>query len=373
MGGKSIAELQAVFKNLPLVLEHKGKVLPAFRNYTGDLTFDLQVYRQYFDEIDRSLAGDPAGDAEKLRRSIIETEGKRFRGFFEQKLVELGRMVAGFGKEEHEVHGFYFRKQVWDFILRSEFMRRTNLKPRGYAGDSEMMRMIYENAYRGDSIFSRILYRHSIEHPGAQAVRNRRLAVPTFVRKIHDLLALPAGTPFQFLSVACGPAYELQEIYLEGDDPSRFHCTLLDQDPAALGEARECVAGIGDRLGAQLNARYLQESVRTMLRSTGLADQWGRFHCVYSMGLFDYLTPPVARAVIEKMYDLLEPGGTMLVGNFHTGNPSRWFMEYWHDWVLYYRTEEEFIDLLRDTGAVEKFVIFEASRSQMFLTARKPA
>jgi hypothetical protein len=61
----------------------------------------------------------------------------------------------------------------------------------------------------------------------------------------------------------------------------------------------------------------------------------------------------------------------MLIGNFHVSNPSRCYMEYWLDWVLYYRTEEEFTDLLRNAESEEASVFFEDSGSQMFLQVVK--
>ena len=121
-----------------------------------------------------------------------------------------------------------------------------------------------------------------------------------------------------------------------------------------------------------MNVSYLKDSVRTMLMTGDLSGQWGKFHYVYSMGLFDYLTPPVAKAVAEKLYSLLEPGGKVFIGNLHIKNKSRWFMEYWHDWVLYYRTEEDFTALFADTDAVNITVTLEDTGSQMFLMAEKP-
>jgi extracellular factor (EF) 3-hydroxypalmitic acid methyl ester biosynthesis protein len=96
------------------------------------------------------------------------------------------------------------------------------------------------------------------------------------------------------------------------------------------------------------------------------------FDYIYSMGLFDYLTPPVASAVLGKLYQILKPGGTMLIGNFHVSNPSRCYMEYWLDWVLYYRSEEEFTDLLGNAESAEANVFFEDSGSQLFLQVQKP-
>ena len=91
------------------------------------------------------------------------------------------------------------------------------------------------------------------------------------------------------------------------------------------------------------------------------------------MGLFDYLATPVAKAVIEKLYQLLIPGGELVIGNFHVSNPSKYFMEYWGDWYLMHRTEEEFKDLLKEPNSAAVSIIFEKTRSQMFLHAKRQA
>ena len=89
------------------------------------------------------------------------------------------------------------------------------------------------------------------------------------------------------------------------------------------------------------------------------------------MGLFDYLTPPVAKAIIGNLFRLLKPGGELLVGNFHVENPSRFYMEYWLDWGLYYRDENDFYEMLPDGAKAEVNVLFEDTRSQMFLHVKK--
>jgi hypothetical protein len=46
-------------------------------------------------------------------------------------------------------------------------------------------------------------------------------------------------------------------------------------------------------------------------------------------------------------------------------------MEYWFDWVLYYRTEGELLELLGDDVAADLSVSFEESGTQMFLHVKK--
>ncbi len=369
---KDFVNLERLSKDLNLILNHKDKVRDDFKNYTSSLTYDLKVYKHFFDELDKTIKSEPEPVKEYVLQTVIDTEGRKFMDFFSGYLKELEALIRNFSREEHEIHGFYLRKQVWDIILCSEFMTRTNLKPRGYIGDSDTMRMIYENEYRGSSTFAKILYKYSLEHPGAQAVRNRRIMIPKLLKSIKESFHDSSVTSFKFMSVACGPAYELHDIFANEDDVKFFHCTLLDQDDEAIKEASENIQSIEKRIGYKINATYLKDSVRTMLRTKNLTDTWGRFNYIYSMGLFDYLTPPVAKAVIEKMYSLLEPGGKLFVGNYHFNNRSRWFMEYWHDWVLYYRTEDEFMSLLGETDATDLSIIFEDTGSQMFMTATKP-
>jgi hypothetical protein len=42
-------------------------------------------------------------------------------------------------------------------------------------------------------------------------------------------------------------------------------------------------------------------------------------------------------------------------------------MEYWLDWVLYYRSEEDFLRLVPEGFRKQAQVLFEDTRSQMFL------
>jgi len=368
---KSIDKLQSSFINIPLILGHKDKIRAEFKDFTADLTYDINVYKDIFDQIDYKIAGESDDVIKIIRQSILDTEGRKLMAFLDEKLLELQKLISGYSADEHERHGFYFRKQLWNIIISSPIMKRTNIKPRGYAGDFEMMRMIYDNKYLGDSIFGMIMHKHPLEHPAAQAVRARRKLIAQSFLDIENKKEWVSEKELKILSVACGPAYELRDILNNSNDYSRYQFTLLDQDPLALESADLLVKSLESQLACKLNVSYLNESVRMMLTTRQIADKWGEFNFIYSMGLFDYLTPPAARVVIHKLFQLLAPGGEMIVGNFHTSNPSRHYMEYWLDWVLYYRTEEEFRELLASEPTATISLFFENTGSQMFLHIKK--
>jgi extracellular factor (EF) 3-hydroxypalmitic acid methyl ester biosynthesis protein len=146
---------------------------------------------------------------------------------------------------------------------------------------------------------------------------------------------------------------------------------LFDQDPNALAEASDLVNEIESKINAKPEIITIKGLIRTMLFSRKLSKQWGKFDFIYSLGLFDYLNLRVAEAVINRLYQLLKPGGEIVIGNFNVTNPSRYYMEYWGDWVLLHRTEEEFRNLFKQTSEANVRVLYDDTGSQMFLDIQK--
>jgi len=362
------------FHQLPLLLKQGEQIRREFKTFCGDLIYAFQTQRKVLDDIDRALDLEPVAVAESVRERMIEERAPAFNAFFDDWLTKLEHVTSSFSKLDHERHGYYFRRQTWDLITKSAFMYRTNVRPRGYAGDSAMMRWIYEREYVGTWMFDRLMHRHPIECPAAQAVRNRRTFIPQELQRVRARFRSQGRTDqIRFMSVACGPAWELRDLFDSPADVEEFAGLLLDQDDEALGEARHAMHEAKTRLGVYPNVEFARESVRTMLRTKDLTSLWGEFDFVYSMGLFDYLNRPVAMAVLRKIYGLLRPGGQLVVGNYHLESPSRIYMDYWMDWSLLYREEQEMLDMAACLPGAEADVQFDETRSQMFLRIRREA
>ena len=73
------------------------------------------------------------------------------------------------------------------------------------------------------------------------------------------------------------------------------------------------------------------------------------------------------------MYDMLKPGGEVVVGNFHISCGSRVFLDYMLDWKLVYRTEEDMKRLfsLSKFGSSEVSVDFESEGVNMLARCTK--
>jgi extracellular factor (EF) 3-hydroxypalmitic acid methyl ester biosynthesis protein len=364
-GEGRVVDLRALFDSVPAVLAQKDRIRPEFREHVAGVAYDLSVYKRFFDEQDRLLAAEPPDAADAAGAALLATEGRRFLAHLDARVAELERVVNAYSREEHERHGFYLRRQLWPYLATSECLCRTNLKPSGYPGDAELMVMLYENAYVGASTFGQLMHKFPVETRAADAVRARRALVPRLAAQARARRR--TGERFRMLSIACGPAYELFDVLATPEDLAAVECVLLDQDPAALELARGVVRRVEAARGASATVRYVQDSVRTMLRSRDLEARLGPCEFVYSMGLFDYLTAPVARAVLARAFGLLAPGGLMVVGNFHELSPTRVYMDYWADWPLTYRTEEAFLALSDGLPCAERAIVYDETRCQMFL------
>ena len=101
------------------------------------------------DELDRKFGKEPAKLEEALFRSVTKGIGAEFYQYLTEKVNELTVMSKRYTKLENEKYGFYLRKSIWHYILESDFIKRTNLKPRGYAGDSAMMENILKSPSDG--------------------------------------------------------------------------------------------------------------------------------------------------------------------------------------------------------------------------------
>jgi extracellular factor (EF) 3-hydroxypalmitic acid methyl ester biosynthesis protein len=369
LGRRVISDLQERVNQLPMAWNRRQAIGNEFRAFVADLLFDLQVYRAVFDDLDARLATESEETRKELQALARQQEYPRFRTWFEERVAELERHTRALSRAQQEQHGFYLRKMLRDFIGSSEVLARTNAKPRGYAGDSEVMRLLYENEFRGPTIFSQFMHKYPVEVAAAQAVRNRRHLVGEWIRE--RMATHGADAPLRVLSVACGPAEELQEVLLTPADVARVDFTLLDQDPEALSQAAEVVERVARKIGAKPHATMVCTSVRTMLGKSKPDERTYDF--VYSMGLFDYLTDTTATAVLSWLYSRLAPNGELVVGNFHARNPSRVFMDYWADWTLWYRNEGQMLRLVDSLPGAKTRVDFEESGCQIFLHIMKPA
>jgi SAM-dependent methyltransferase len=235
--------------------------------------------------------------------------------------------------------------QRWDGLVRTcrqhplrqvihtdPFTRRAYYKPRGYAGDAELLDFIYGREERWPppeaSPIGRRIFNYTTAAPAPEGVRARR----GFVADLIDRLAEETRKP-HILSIAAG---HLREACLSAAVKrgriGRF--VALDADETSLQEAERCYSCFG------------VETVTARIRAL-LANRLdlGKFDLVYTTGLLDYLHQSAGRRLVSHMFGMLRPGGQLLVANFLPGIRDVGYIEAYMDWFLIYRTRRDMVDL----------------------------
>ena len=240
--------------------------------------------------------------------------------------------------------------QILDLIHQDPFIHRAYHKPRGYAGDAVMLDMMYDQQPPRDWVMTDVaagIFRFGMQSPAPVAVRDRRLYIAS---EIDTTLA--ANPQARILSVACGHMRELELV-------NRFHSASfvgLDQDRLSL-------QAIPTQAGCNLQTQPL--SVKDILSGR---HSLGRFDLIYSLGLYDYFSQPMATKVTSQLFDLLNPAGRLIIGNFAVGLSDAAFMECYMDWWLTYREETAMWDLISGvpTGAIAQSAVHSRSQASIW-------
>lgn len=210
-----------------------------------------------------------------------------------------------------------------EMVHQDPYTLRAYEKPRGYAGDAVMLDYVYGGTPpEGTTEVGKRVFDGTTRLSNGLSVIERR----DYIAALIDRTAREVDGP-QILSVACGYLREAQvsEAIRLGGVGTLY---ALDQDAESLAvvEAEKPSAAIVT----------VNSSVKTLLR--GKVGYSG-LHLVYALGLYDYLTDPVARKLTTMLYGMLAPGGKLVVANYTPDSQGCGYMEAFMNWVLIYRDE----------------------------------
>lgn len=220
-------------------------------------------------------------------------------------------------------------------FLEDPYTRRAYEKPRGYAGDARMLDYIYRPKAIDVSRIGQIVHRATIGLPNARSILYRARLLADAI----DHVAAETASP-RILSVASGHMRELDHARLS----ERCEIWALDQDQDSLLEAQRSYPQV---------SRFIRCPISHILKNRLNA----RFDLIYSAGLFDYLSDRVAVALIRALHESLEPGGTLIVGNFAPDSHGRGYMAGIMDWHLVYRSEDDLLRLVKEAVPQASFDI----------------
>ena len=214
------------------------------------------------------------------------------------------------------------------------FTARSYRKPRGYAGDPELIDFIYDRrppAGHAVSSLGRLIFEWSTNLQASVAVRNRLRLLSRYIDRAIEGSPDPA-----ILSVAAGHLREARgSRAIREKGVGRF--VAFDQDVLNLEVIRRDYADLG--------VTTEQGKIRDLMAGdTGL----GEFDLAYSAGVYDYFKQNTAVRMTRVLFDHLKPGGKLLVANFLPGIRDAGYMECFMGWHLTYRSDAEMEELIEE-------------------------
>jgi hypothetical protein len=236
--------------------------------------------------------------------------------------ILAGTLYGAYGHPEAfaQARNTYLGHPLRAIMMEDPFVARCVAKPRGYAGDAELIDLIYDRTPPVEvSARGRRIFEHGTGFQCSEGVRQRRNTAEEFVTP-----AFHQGK--RILCLACGHFRE--GMALAGEDLGSVH--LVDQDPLSLDVVRQ-------RFGTSVHCH--EANVFSYLR--GAIGRGEQFDLIYTLGLTDYLDDR-AMALLHRMAKaVLAPDGEFILANFVPGHMGIGWMEAVMEWELIYREPED--------------------------------
>ncbi|MCG3113209.1 MAG: PilZ domain-containing protein [Candidatus Manganitrophus sp. SB1] len=349
------------------------EINPAFKSAIVDLRCFLEKLKKEFDKYDLETQNEEAEYKDNIERVILDSAVKHYYPIIDTSMSHIASIVENFDQHSDLIHKEFFRQHLHALFLEAPFINRAYRKPLGYAGDYEMMNMLYRDSYEGETLFGKFLNNHIYQSPAAKAVRNR---VPFLTDKIEMVVrnSLPLKSNTNYISVAsigCGPAKEIQDFLSRSDKRDQCKFSLIDSDKSALQHCQEKILRIDLSRKVRTKARFIHKSVIEIAR--GKEDIFPeRQDLIYSIGLFDYLNTDFSKQLIRVLFENLNSNGVLIVGDFDPSCPTKNYLEYTMEWHLIYRNNSQMLELADLLNNIkEANVEKEPERVNNFLVLKK--
>jgi len=341
-------------------VEFRTRVFEA-KGWLSSLKNQIDILENMIDKSDRA-------QLELIERTVTKVISNHLNTIFSYIFNDPDLKIYEYSDEVLRKCIKFFHNNMRDIIYKDPFTSRSFYKPLGYAGDYEMMNLIYRNEPAGENLFAKCLHFYWAQKPAAQAVRNRAQYLTNKIVQLFE--KTDVNKTLRILSVASGPSYEVQHLISKvkkyNNRNAEFH--MLDQDLNALKYAQRKIYEFSTKNNCNFDFNFHNLSIQSVVKEKLLYKD--SCDLIYSAGLFDYFIDRIAKMTAQVMYNALKPGGSLIIGNFHYNNPAALEMKIALDWDLIHRSEDDLARLFGDLGG-DLYVENEHENINLFCVVTK--
>jgi extracellular factor (EF) 3-hydroxypalmitic acid methyl ester biosynthesis protein len=244
----------------------------------------------------------------------------------------------------------YFRENMEPFLRTSPFVASVIDKDRGYAGNFEIIKQFFDDPYKGDTLFGKLVNRLALSLDAVTAHQDR-------INFLYDTITSMYGRsqgPFSLFVLGSGPGEEILRFVEQTEfTPEKpVQAALLDMDAFALVDFKDHIQYLDAR---HFELITLNRNLLNIIAGRDKDPVDTKFSLTYCAGMFDYFSQKVCKRIIRYLMQHTRPGGLIIVTNVHKNCFSRAFMDYGGEWELVLRDEKEMTDMVPEGLAHEIF------------------
>ncbi len=354
----------AMSKARPVVFGASA-VPAAYKNFCADV---LEFVNAYVENLSKSVGPIESALAPSMKLEIFNHLYDEIKKPWSDILIAGNELVIPHhdDREMRQALKTYTERVITNVLVDGPTWQRSHGKPLGYPGDFQLMNYMYDEKPEGGTV--RAMFLHALGLVAGRPIVSRMY---TLAELMVDWYTEHKEGPFRVTSIGSGPAREFEQIARLAPAESRWEVTLVDQEPAALEFALSSNPALtGD---GRFAARGLNSSFTQMLNPSQSIVHLPQQDVIYSLGLVDYLSLPLASRFARRMLDFVRPGGRLVIANVNNlATGITWQAEHVSDWTLYFRSRDEMAAIAQGAPEAEVKIVEDAIKSVFFLIMRKP-
>jgi extracellular factor (EF) 3-hydroxypalmitic acid methyl ester biosynthesis protein len=367
--------LQSEFNEFVHEWQKLYKILPEYKVVIADMQSFLSELRLWLDQVELGIRSTPDGDRAKLEQDVIQQLRESAVPMICDLFERFENVASGVEDELRPGHVLFGRRQLHPLLLNSPFVYRTFAKPLGYAGDYEMVNMMFRDTCEGGSLFAKMVNAYALQLPPIVAHQNR-------ISYLCDKLVAEScrvarqGRPLRVFNLGCGPAHEIQKFLGQGPVSDPAELVLADFNDETVAHTTAKLNDVKRQCASRAKIQVVKRTAHQLIKQSERAvqsPQAEQYDMIYCAGLFDYLSDRVCRKLMDVFYGMLAPDGLLLSTNVDT-HPSQNEMEYFLEWNLIHRNSSQMMTLAPDRADREGIKLMrDPTGVNIFLEVRKNA
>ena len=363
-----------VFSEFLAEWQKLSRVQPAVKTTAVDLMTFFTESQIWLNQVELSLRLQPLSSQDSMEREILHALDPHFiravTGITESFEHALNQME----NELRPLHQSFLRRFLHPLTQCSPFMHRAFEKPLGYAGDFEVVDMMFRDPFQGGTLFAKLLNSYALQLPPVAAHRNRIQYLLDMLGKVA-LQARAQKRVAKVFNLGCGPAREVQQFLAVSPLSDQASFVLSDFEEKTLIHTERVLQELKQRHQRRTPVKTIKISVAQLIKQherRGKPGQEEQYDLIYCAGLFDYLTDSVCHRLMEVFYSMLSPGGLLLATNVDNHDATNQ-MECFLDWHLFYRDPAKMREIAPTQARHDEVAIKgDPTGANVFVEVRKP-